>query len=188
MPTGRQRGEVPLCHPPDTRLCGSLRVSADFPRGARCGEENRHPYPHFPRLFPDIVAGARPGADKVMSCGLTLSACTLLCRSCHGIREGAAQGMTSGCASSLRAAHIWAAPLGAAHSGLPHFEMPQQPGNALHLCCHSSALVPCALRGSSAGSAHCFPMDPGVSYCARPFRRGALLWGSWGSSRAVSQI
>lgn len=96
-----------------------------------------------------------------------------------GAGRAAAQDMTSGCASSLRAG-----PFGAAHSGLPHFEMPQQPGNALHLCCHSSAPVICALRGTPQDLRAAFPQEPGVSYCVRPFRRGALLWGSWGSSTA----
>lgn len=100
-----------------------------------------------------------------------------------GAGRAAAQDMTSGCASSLRAG-----PFGAAHSGLPHFEMPQQPGNALHLCCHSSAPVICALRGTPQDLRAAFPQEPGVSYCVRPFRRGALLRGSWSSSRAVSPI
>ena len=83
----------------------------------------------FCALFPGFWAGARPGADKVMSCGLSLSVCTFPCRSSLGIREGTVQGMTSGCASSLRAAPFRAGPFGAAHSelphsGLPHFEMP----------------------------------------------------------------
>ena len=33
-----------------------------------------------------------PGRTRSMSCGLTLSACTLLCRSCLGIREGSGSG------------------------------------------------------------------------------------------------
>ena len=80
-------------------------------------------------------------------------------------------------------------PSGLPHSVLPHSgllpsKMPQQPGNALYQCCCASA---CALRAPWQLRRICAllsPWDTGVSYCARPFRRGALLWGSWGSSTA----
>ena len=101
------------------------RQALTFPGEPGVGRKTAVLFLLFRALFPGFWAGARPGADKVMSCELTLSACTLPCRSCLGILEGAAQGMTSGCASSLWAANFLAPPFRAAHSGLPHFELPQ---------------------------------------------------------------
>ena len=178
MSPGRQRGGSPVPSPgrPSARV---HRQELTFPGEPGVGRKTVALFLLFCTLFPGIGAGARPGSDQVMSCGLSLSVCTFPCRSCLGIREGTVQGMTSGCASSLRAAPFRAGPFGAAHSGLPHFEMPQQPGNALHLCCHSSAPVICALRGTPQDLRAAFPQEPGVSYCVRPFRRGSLLRGSW---------
>lgn len=61
----RQRGDVPLCHPTDARLCGSLCVSAEVPRGARVRRKTAILFLIFRALFPGIGAGVRPGTDKV---------------------------------------------------------------------------------------------------------------------------
>ena len=156
------------------------RQELTFPGEPGVGRKTVALFLLFCTLFPGIGAGARPGSDQVMSCGLSLSVCTFPCRSCLGIREGTVQGMTSGCASSLRAAPFRADPFGAAHSGLPHFEMPQQPENALHLCCHSSALVPCALRGSSAGSARCFTPGSRRFLLCPAFQERSIIVGLMG--------
>jgi len=176
------------CAIPRTPVCAGAPAGADVPRGPGVGRKTVALFLLFCTLFPGIGAGARPGSDQVMSCGLSLSVCTFPCRSCLGIREGTVQGLTSGCASSLRAAPFRAGPFGAAHSGLPHFEMPQQPENALHLCCHSSALVPCALRGSSAGSARCFTPGSRRFLLCPAFQERSIIVGLMGGSRAVSPI
>ena len=96
--------------------------------------------------------------------------------------------MTSGCASPLRAAPFRAASFGAAHSELPILKCLSS-REMLRI----SAVTPqrwCFARSGEAPQdlRAAFPQDTGVSFCARPFRRGSLLWGSWGGSTAGSLI